>query len=111
MKSLAENLKSLLVILVVVMLAGLSALRLMKIQVMGDKDITAPQVQNEDDYFSFAREVKSTRGEILDYNGNPLVTNDIHTDIVLQKKNQQQDYLQLESSFQGLLHEEVILLS
>lgn len=84
MKSLAENLKSLLVILVVVMLAGLSALRLMKIQVMGDKDITAPQVQNEDDYFSFAREVKSTRGEILDYNGNPLVTNDIHTDIVLQ---------------------------
>ena len=85
MKELAENLKSLLIIAVVLMLSGLSALRLMKIQVMGDKDITAPAEQLEAGAFTYTREVRSTRGEIMDYSGNLLVTNDTHTDLVLQK--------------------------
>lgn len=85
LKEFAENLKSLLVIAVVLMLSGLSALRLMKIQVMGDKDITAPAEQLEAGAFKFTREVRSTRGEIMDFSGNVLVTNDTHTDLVLQK--------------------------
>ncbi len=84
MKGFAENLKSMLIILIVVMLAGLSAMRLMKIQVMGDKDIAAPQPQDMADALTYVKEVKATRGEILDYSGNTLVTNDTHTDIVLQ---------------------------
>ncbi len=84
MKGLAENLKSMLVITIVILLAGLSAMRLMKIQVMGDKDIAAPQIQHESDALTYVREVKSTRGEIIDYSGNKIVTNDTHTDIVLQ---------------------------
>ena len=85
MKRLAENLKSLLIIAIVLLLAGLSALRLMKIQIMGDKDIAAPETKAEAGTFTYTKEVRATRGEILDYSGNVLVTNDSHTDLVLQK--------------------------
>ena len=85
MKDFAENIKSLFIIAVVLLLSGLGSLRLMKIQIMGDKDIAAPSDQLEEGAFRFTREVRSTRGEIMDYGGNVLVTNDSHTDLVLQK--------------------------
>ena len=73
LKGLAENLKSLLIIAIVLLLAGLSALRLMKIQIMGDKDIAAPEALAEAGTFTYTKEVRATRGEILDYSGNVLV--------------------------------------
>ena len=83
MKGFAENLKSIIIILLVVSLALLSSYRLMKIQVVGDKDITTPQLY-EPGTLTYTKGIKATRGEILDYDGNTIVTNDPRTDIVLQ---------------------------
>ena len=83
MKGLAENLKSILIILLVVVLALLSSLRLMKIQVVGDKEIKAPQLY-EPGTLTYTKGIKATRGEIMDYAGNLLVTNDSRTDLVLR---------------------------
>lgn len=83
MKGFAENLKSIIIILLVVMLALLSSLRLMKIQVVGDKEIATPQLY-EPGTLTYTKGVKATRGEIMDYAGNVLITNDSRTDLVLQ---------------------------
>ena len=83
MKGFAENLKSIIIILLVVLLALLSSLRLMRIQVVGDKTIEAPQVY-EPGTLTYTKGIKATRGEILDFNGNTIVTNDARTDLVLQ---------------------------
>ncbi|WP_297957548.1 penicillin-binding transpeptidase domain-containing protein [uncultured Ruminococcus sp.] len=83
MKGFAENLKSILIILLVVVLALLSSLRLMKIQVVGDKEIKAPQLY-EPGTLTYTKGIKATRGEIMDYAGNLLVTNDSRTDLVLR---------------------------
>ena len=83
MKGFAENLKSILIILLVVLLALLSSLRLMRIQVVGDKEIAAPQMY-EPGTLTYKKGIKATRGEIMDYSGNLLVTNEARTDLVLQ---------------------------
>lgn len=83
MKGFAENLKSVIIILLVVLLAGLSAMRLMKIQVVGDKDISTPR-QYDPGTITYTKGVKATRGEIKDFDGNMIVTNDSRTDLVLQ---------------------------
>ena len=83
MKGFAENLKSIIIILLVVSLALLSSFRLMKIQVVGDKDIAAPQMY-EPGTLTYTKGIKATRGEILDYDGNTIVTNNARTDLVLQ---------------------------
>lgn len=83
MKGFAENLKSIIIILLVVLLALLSSLRLMKIQVVGDKDIGTPQLY-EPGTLTYKKGIKATRGEIIDYDGNVIVTNDARTDLVLQ---------------------------
>ncbi|WP_026052813.1 hypothetical protein, partial [Ruminococcus flavefaciens] len=83
MKGFAENLKSIIIILLVVLLALLSSLRLMRIQVVGDKTIEAPQVY-EPGTLTYTKGIKATRGEILDFSGNTIVTNDARTDLVLQ---------------------------
>ncbi|MCM1507555.1 MAG: penicillin-binding transpeptidase domain-containing protein [Ruminococcus flavefaciens] len=60
-----------------------SSMRLMKLQVVGGD--TIEETQESDDTLVYQKEVKATRGEIVDFNGNLLVTNDKHCDIVLQK--------------------------
>ena len=83
MKGFAENLKSVIIILLVVALALLSSMRLMKIQVVGDKAIETPQ-QYEPGTLTYKKTIKATRGEIIDYSGNTIVTNEARNDIVLQ---------------------------
>ncbi|MBP5379734.1 MAG: hypothetical protein J6Y64_09375 [Ruminococcus sp.] len=83
MKGFAENLKSIIIILLVVLLALLSSLRLMKIQVVGDKDISTPLLY-EPGTLTYKKGLKATRGEIIDYDGNVIVTNESRTDLVLQ---------------------------
>jgi len=83
LKGFAENLKSIIIILLVVALALLSSFRLMKIQVVGDKEIATPQLY-EPGTLTYTKGVKATRGEIMDYAGNVLITNDSRTDLVLQ---------------------------
>ena len=65
MKGFAENLKSIIIILLVVALALLSSFRLMKIQVVGDKEIATPQLY-EPGTLTYTKGVKATRGEIMD---------------------------------------------
>lgn len=84
MKGLTENIKSIIVVLVVIMLGVLSALRLMEIQVVGDKDIKTP-VRYSENALTYTRQIKATRGGIVDYSGNVIVTNDPRTDLVLRK--------------------------
>ncbi|MBP5579992.1 MAG: hypothetical protein J6X56_11090 [Ruminococcus sp.] len=83
MKGFAENLKSIIIIFLVISLALLSSLRLMRIQVVGDNAIETPQ-QYEPGTLTYKKGIKATRGEIIDFNGNTIVTNDARTDIVLQ---------------------------
>lgn len=58
-------------------------MRLMKLQVVGGD--TTSEADTDDNALVYQKEVKATRGEIIDFNGNLLVTNDERCDIVLQK--------------------------
>lgn len=84
MKGITENLKSALIVLLVISLTLFSGLRLMEIQVVGDKTIKTPDIQSDDTRY-YIRNVKATRGEIMDYSGNVIVTNDSRVDLVLKK--------------------------
>ena len=84
MKGITENLKSALIVLLVVSLTLFSGLRLMEIQVVGDETIKSPVTQSENTR-SYIRNVKATRGNIMDYSGNLLVSNDSRVDLVLRK--------------------------
>ncbi len=84
MKGITDNLKSILCVLLVIILALLSGLRLMEIQVVGDDKIKKPTKQSTDS-ITFTRQVKATRGGIMDYGENALVTNNARCDLVLQK--------------------------
>ena len=55
----------------------------MKIQVVGSDTLSTSET--DDDTLVYTKEVKATRGEIIDFNGNVIVTNDKRNDIVLQK--------------------------
>ncbi len=83
MRTFSDHIKSIIIVLLVVMLALLSGMRLMDIQVVGDENILTPE--NSDDAIVYKRQVKATRGGIVDYNGNVIVTNDARCDLVLQK--------------------------
>ena len=58
-------------------------MRLMELQIVGGDSFS--ERFSGDDSLTYQKEVKATRGEIVDYNGNLLVTNDSRRDIVLQK--------------------------
>lgn len=85
MKGLTENIKSALCVLLVVALTLFSGMRLMEIQVVGDKNIADPMQISGEGTISYIRKVKATRGEILDYSGNLLVGNNPQCDLVLRK--------------------------
>ena len=84
MKSLTENIKSFIIIIMVIVLVLFSGTRLMEIQVVGDENIKEPE-QYAPGTLSYVHEIKATRGEIVDYNGNILVTNNARCDLVLKK--------------------------
>lgn len=58
-------------------------MRLMKLQVVGGDTVEESNIG--DDTLVYQKEVKATRGEITDFKGNLLITNDERCDIVLQK--------------------------
>lgn len=58
-------------------------MRLVKLQVVGGDNSDNNTIN--DNTLVYQREVKATRGEIVDFNGNVIVTNDKRCDIVLQK--------------------------
>ncbi|MBO5103950.1 MAG: hypothetical protein J6B74_02670, partial [Ruminococcus sp.] len=82
-KTLSDTIKSVIIVSVVVMSVATSATRLMKIQVVGGD--TVSQTESDNNTLVYTKEVKATRGEIIDFNDNLIVTNDKRSDIVLQK--------------------------
>ncbi len=82
-KTLSDTIKSVIVVAVVVLSFVSGSIRLMKIQVVGSDTLSTSET--DDDTLVYTKEVKATRGEIIDFNGNVIVTNDKRNDIVLQK--------------------------
>ena len=82
-KTLSETIKSIIIVVAVVLAVIWSSMRLVKLQVVGGEKTKENNVT--DDALVYQKEVKATRGEIIDFNGNVIVTNDKRCDIVLQK--------------------------
>ncbi|MDE6788496.1 MAG: hypothetical protein K2J47_04155, partial [Ruminococcus sp.] len=84
MHTISDTIKSFIIITLVILLGVLAASKLMKLQIVGDNDISSSH-KYDAGAFTFEREVSSTRGEIIDYKGNVIIGNDSRCDIVLQK--------------------------
>lgn len=84
MHTISDTIKSFVIITLVVLLSILASSKLMKLQIVGDNDISSSH-KYDAGAFTFEREVPSTRGEIIDYRGNVIIGNDARCDIVLQK--------------------------
>lgn len=85
MKStVADTIKSIIIISLVILLGVLASMRLVKLQIVGGNDIiTSPK--HSSTAVTIEREITPTRGEIIDYRGNTIIGNDSRNDIVLQK--------------------------
>ena len=84
MKSITDNIKSIIIVIIVVLLGTFASMRLMKIQVVGSDEIVTRKTYGSD-ALTYVREITPTRGEIMDFNGNVLVENTTRCDLVLQK--------------------------
>ncbi|SEK61682.1 penicillin-binding protein 2 [Ruminococcus sp. YRD2003] len=84
MKSITDNIKSIIIVTIVVLLGTFASMRLMKIQVVGSENIVTHKTYGSD-ALTYVREITPTRGEILDFNGNVLVENTTRCDLVLRK--------------------------
>lgn len=85
MKNLSDSIKSAAIVSLVLLTGGLSAMRLMEIQIAGGDDIVNPYYNNDVPSFVYTNEIKATRGEIIDYSGNTIVANKTSTNILLQR--------------------------
>lgn len=84
MKGISEHIKTLLTVFFVLLLGILSALRLMKIQVVGDNEIISSAPDNPG-AFTYSEPITATRGEIVDYFGAPIISNKTGYSAVLKK--------------------------
>lgn len=84
MKGFAEHIKLALTVAFVLLLGILSAVRLMKIQIVGDDEIIK-NPQSNSGAFVYTKNIKSTRGEIVDYSGNPIICNSTAYNVVIEK--------------------------
>ncbi len=85
MKSLSDRIKSILTVGLVLSLGIVSAMRLMEIQVVGDETIAEPDVRDTDETFVYTVKTAATRGEIMDFSGELIVSNTTSTNIILRK--------------------------
>lgn len=84
MHNISESIKSFIIVTLVILLGILASSKLMKLQIVGENEVNSSH-KYDSGAFTFEREVSSTRGEIIDYNGNIIIGNDSRCDIVLQK--------------------------
>lgn len=84
MKSVSDTIKSIIIVFLVILLGALASSKLMKLQIVGDEKI-AESPKYDSGAYTFTRDVKPTRGEIIDYNGNVIIGNDTRCDLVMQK--------------------------
>ena len=71
LRQISEFLRSSFLVLLVVVSASLAIYRLVKLQIVAAEEEAHPQVVES----VYTQVIPATRGEILDRNGNPLVTN------------------------------------
>lgn len=91
MKNLSDSIKSAATVSLVLLTGILSAVKLMEIQVVGDDDIVNPY-STDTAAVVYTKDIKATRGEIIDFSGNVIVGNKTSTDIVLQRALFPEDY-------------------
>lgn len=101
MKSFSDRIKSISIVCIVILLGISTAVRLMKIQIVGDEEIIPKPVYNVDDSYVYTKKTKATRGEIVDYYDDLIVTNTTSTNLILQyalfpKSNSQGNQVLLE---------------
>ncbi|MCI6560523.1 MAG: hypothetical protein MR434_03815 [Ruminococcus sp.] len=84
MKTISDKIKGAVFIAIVLFLGVISAVRLMKIQIVKGDDIVNMN-ENSVSTLVYTRNTKATRGEIVDFSGNLIVGNKTSTDIILQK--------------------------
>ena len=85
MKEFVSRLKVIIAVAVVLLLGTFSAVRLMKIQVVGNDEIIQSAIKSSDNTFSYTKTIQPTRGEIVDLNGNPIICNATGNNVVLEK--------------------------
>lgn len=84
MKTISDKIKGAVFIAIVLFLGVISAVRLMKIQIVKGDDIVNMN-DNSVSTLVYTRNTKATRGEIVDFSGNLIVGNKTSIDIILQK--------------------------
>ncbi len=84
MKKVSDNIKSVIIVLLVLFLGIISSVRLMEIQVVGSDEIVNPNEYTEEASF-YTRNTKATRGEIVDFNNNLIVGNKTSSNIIIEK--------------------------
>lgn len=84
MNSFSDKIKSAVIVGLVLSLGIVSSIRLMKIQIVGDEEIVAPKIEN-DNSLVYTRNTKATRGEIVDFSNNLIIGNSTQTDIIIHK--------------------------
>ncbi|MCC8135180.1 MAG: hypothetical protein LIO40_00645, partial [Ruminococcus sp.] len=91
MKSLSDKVKSVIIVGLVLFLGILSAMRLMKLQIVGDEEIVSSEISGETSLV-YTSSSNATRGAIIDDSGNTIIGNTTQTNIVLQKALFPEDY-------------------
>lgn len=85
MNSFSDNIKSVIIVILVLVLGLSGAMRLMEIQVVGGDGTNKKNSSSGSSSFVYTRSVAATRGEIMDYSGNLIVSNTACKNIVLRK--------------------------
>lgn len=85
MNNLSDNIKSAVIVAVVLLLGVASSMRLMEVQVVGDETIAVAPEKHNSETFVYTTNTRATRGNILDLSGNLIVGSTASVNIVLQK--------------------------
>lgn len=83
MNKLSDNIKSIVIVALVLILGIISAMRLMEIQVV-EGDNAVKFTSTDPSSLVYTKNVTAIRGEIVDYSGNVIIGNTSRNDIVLR---------------------------
>lgn len=85
MNSFADNIKSIVIVLLVLVLGIAGAMRLMELQIVDGDDQTGNNGGKSNNSVVYTKNVTATRGEITDFSGNLIVSNTACKNIVLRR--------------------------
>jgi len=83
---MSDHIKNIATVVFVLALGLLASMRLMKLQVVGSlEEENKPKSVSLENAEVYTKEIKSTRGEIIDFYGNTVVRNTICYDVIVEK--------------------------